>query len=291
MTQHDKKMLVLGVTGKQGGAVARHLLAKGFPNVHALVRTAGSPHTRLLTEQGITLELGDLDESAQLEAAMNDASGVFAVLPLDQLGPEVEIRRGKSVAEAAKKAKVQHFIYSSAAGADRSEGVADFHAKYVVEEHIRALGLPASIVRPAALMENALTFEHPRLVDGVAVFRVAIHPQTRRQMIAVDDIGMVVADLFAHPDQSIGQTLEIAGDELTNLQMAEIYTKVTGQPARFEEQPIEEVRAFNPDFAKMLAWQNDHSFGADIAHLRAVYPELTTFEAWLAQHRQAVIAQ
>jgi len=75
------------------------------------------------------------------------------------------------------------------------------------------------------------------------------------------------------------------------LDMAAIYTRVTGQPARFEEQPIEEVRAFNPDFANMLAWQNDHSFGADIAHLRAVYPELTTFEAWLAQHRQAVIPQ
>jgi hypothetical protein len=106
-----------------------------------------------------------------------------------------------------------------------------------------------------------------------------------------DDIGMVVADLFARPDTSIGKTLEIAGDELTNLQMAEIYTKVTGQPARFEEQPIEEVRAFNPDFAAMLTWQNDHSFGADIVQLRAAYPLLTTFEAWLAQHRLAVMPQ
>ena len=291
MMQHDKKILVLGATGKQGGAVARHLMARGFTNVHALVRTAESPNTRLLTEQGITLELGDLDESAQLEAAMNDAYGVFSVLPLDQLGPEVEIRRGKSMAEAAKQANVPHFIYSSAAGADRSEGVADFSAKYVVEEHIRALGLPASVVRPAALMENVLTFEHPRLVGGVAVFRVAIHPQTRRQMISVDDIGMIVADLFARPDHSISQTLSIAGDQLTGLQMAEIYTKVTGQPARYEEQPIEEVQAFNLDFAKMLAWQNDHSFGANIAHLRAVYPEFTTFEAWLAQHRQAVMPQ
>ena len=291
MMQQNKKILVLGATGKQGGAVARHLLAKGFTNVHAFVRTAESPKTRLLTEQGITLELGDLDDLVQLEATMQDAYGVFAVLPLDQLGPEVEIRRGKSVAVAAKSAKVQHFIYSSAAGADRSEGVADFSAKYVVEEHIRALGLPASIVRPAALMENVLTFEHPRLVDGVAVFRVAIHPETRRQMVAVDDIGMIVADLFARPDHSLGQTLEIAGDELTGLQMAEIYTKVTGHPARYEEQPIEEVQAFNPDFAKMLAWQNDHSFGADLAHLRAVYPELTTFEAWLTQHRLAVMPQ
>jgi uncharacterized protein YbjT (DUF2867 family) len=291
MMQHDKKILVLGATGKQGGAVARHLLARGFTNVHALVRTAESPNTRLLSEQGITLAIGDLDESATLQAAMHDAYGVFAVLPLDQFGPEVEIRRGKSVAEAAKSAQVQHFIYSSVAGADRSEGVADLHAKYVIEQHIRALGLPTSVVRPAALMENLLTFELPRLVDGVAVFRIAIHPESRRQMIAVEDIGMIVADLFARPDHSIGQTLAIAGDELTGLQMADIYTKVTGQPARYEEQPIEEVRVFSPDAAAIYAWQNEHSFGVDLVHLRTVYPKLSTFEAWLDQHRLAVMPQ
>src|SRR5579872_111112 len=159
MMQHDKKILVLGATGKQGGAVARHLLANGFTNVHALVRTAESPNSRLLTKQGITLELGDLDESATLQAAMHDTYGVFAVLPLDQFGPEVEIRRGKNVAEAAKSAQVQHFIYSSVAGADRSEGVADFYPKYVIKQHTRPLGLPASVVRPAALMKTLLPFK------------------------------------------------------------------------------------------------------------------------------------
>jgi hypothetical protein len=44
-------------------------------------------------------------------------------------------------------------------------------------------------------------------------------------------LGMIVADLFARPDYSIGQTLKIAGDELT------------GQRARYEEQPIEEGQA------------------------------------------------
>ena len=39
----------------------------------------------------------------------------------------------------------------------------------------------------------------------------------------------------------------------------------------------------------MLAWQNNYSFEADLAHLRAVYLELTTFEAWLDQHRPAVM--
>lgn len=291
MIQSNEKILVLGTSGQQGGAVAQHLLESGFTNVHAFVRSAQSDRARLLAEQGITLEIGDIDDSTSLKVAMKDAYGVFSVMPFDMQGPEVEIRRGQTVADVAEAAQVRHFVYSSAAGADRSDGVADFYAKYVIEEHIRELGLPASIVRPAGFMENLMTFEHPRLVDGVAVIRVAIHPDIKRQMIATDDIGLIVADLFARPNTFIGKTFEIASDEASGLEMVQIYSKVTGQPARYEEQPIEEVQAFNPDFARMINWQNEHSFGADLAHLRATYPHLTTFEAWLTRHRAAVMPQ
>ena len=108
-------------------------------------------------------------------------------------------------------------------------------------------------------------------------------------MIAVDYIGMVVADVFARPDKFIGKTLEIAGDEATGPQIAVICEKVTGQPARFEEQPIEEVRAFDRDFAAMFTWLNERGFQADIAELRADYPGLATFETWLDQHSPAVV--
>jgi uncharacterized protein YbjT (DUF2867 family) len=97
--------------------------------------------------------------------------------------------------------------------------------------------------------------------------------------------------MFDRPDKFTGETVEIAGDELTGPQVASIYTHVTGQPARFEEQPVEEVRAFNPDFAAMFTWLNDHGFRADIAGLRAEYPALTTFEAWLTRHGAAVTPQ
>ena len=185
-------------------------------------------------------------------------------------------------------AGVQHFIYSSTGGADRSHGVAHFHTKYVVEQDVHQLGLPASIIRPALFMENFTSFERPRLVNGVAVFRVPAHPDTRRQMIAVDDIGMVAADMFARPGTFIGRTLEIAGDELTGPQVAERYTRVTGQPARYEEQSIDEVRASNPDFAAMFTWLNEYGFRADISRLRIDYPQLTAFETWLTQHTGAV---
>jgi uncharacterized protein YbjT (DUF2867 family) len=108
-------------------------------------------------------------------------------------------------------------------------------------------------------------------------------------MIAVDDIGMVAADMFSRPGTFIGRTLEIAGDELTGPQVAERYIHITGQPARYEEQPIDEVRAFNPDFAAMFTWLNEEGFRADIASLRIDYPQLTAFEPWLTQHTRAVM--
>jgi uncharacterized protein YbjT (DUF2867 family) len=287
----DGKILVLGATGSQGGAVARELVRSGFSDVHALARSTGSSRAPQLAEQGIALEAGELDDSESVSAAMRGAYGVFCVLPLDQQGQETEIRRGRGVAYAAERAGVQHFIYSSVGGADRSEGVAHFHTKYVVEEHIRSLSLPASIVRPAGYMDNFATFERPRLVDGVAVFRVPIHPQSRRQMIAASDIGMVVADMFTRPGDFLGTALEIAGDELTGQQVTEEYTRVTGQPARYEVQPIDEVRAYSPEFADMYGWLDKHGFGADIGRLRADYPRLTTFAEWLSQHRDAVVPQ
>jgi len=297
MTQKEKQMspfaekiLVLGATGKQGGAVARRLLAGGFTKIHALVRADTDPATSRI-DQRITREVGDLDDGVSLDAAIAGAYGVFSVLPLDQNGPGTEIRRGQRVADAASRAGVQHFIYSSTGGADRAEGVPHFHTKYVIEQYVRELRLPASVLRPALLMENFTAFERPRLTGDAAVFSAAVHPATRRQMVAVEDIGIIAADFFGHPDESIGRTLEIAGDELTGPEVADTYTEVTGQPALFQEQPIEEVRAFDADFAAMFTWVTKHSFGADIGKLRELYPGLSTFASWLRQHAPAVVPQ
>ena len=68
-------------------------------------------------------------------------------------GPEGEERQGKLLASLAAEAGVQHFVYCSAGGVDRHSGVPHFESKHAIEEHIRALGLPATILRPAAFME------------------------------------------------------------------------------------------------------------------------------------------
>ena len=64
--------------------------------------------------------------------------------------------KGKLLASAAADAGVRHFVYTSAGGADRQSGIPHFESKWRVEQHIRSLGLPATILRPAAFMDNFL---------------------------------------------------------------------------------------------------------------------------------------
>ena len=68
MTDKDGLVLVAGATGRQGGAVVRHLRAKGW-KLRALTRNPDSYAARQLAERGIELVQGDLDDPGSLERA------------------------------------------------------------------------------------------------------------------------------------------------------------------------------------------------------------------------------
>jgi uncharacterized protein YbjT (DUF2867 family) len=276
-------VVVIGGTGRQGGAVARELLQRGWA-VRALVRDVDKPAARALQEQGATLVQGDLDDIASVRAALADAYGVYSVqTPLTPVGIEGEVRQGKTVAEAAKNVGVAHVVYSSVDGAERNSGVPFFEGKWAIEQHLRMLELPTTVLRPTAFMDNFAT-NRPQLLDGKILVRSAWHPDTRVQMIATTDIGVFAAEAFERPEDYIGQAVALAGDELTGPQIAEAFQEVTGTPARFEEQPIEEIRAFSNDLAMMFEWiDNNGHDNADITALRKRHPELRTLRSWLKE--------
>jgi uncharacterized protein YbjT (DUF2867 family) len=280
MNNNDRMILVTGATGKQGGAVARHLLADGW-RVRALVRDPNSPAAKALAAKGVELAQGDLEDRGSLESALHGAYGVFSVQTFaGPDGPAGETRQGKLLADVAKAEGVQHFVYSSVGGAERHTGIPHFESKWQIEEHIRDLGLPATIFRPVFFMDNLRApWSAPR--DGVLA--VGLRPATRLQMVAVDDIGAFVALAFARPQEFTGKEIELAGDALTMPEVADAFTRVTGQPVRFVEVPLEQVRSRSEEVAKMYAWFNDHGYDADIEALRRLHPGLMDFETWLRQ--------
>jgi len=111
--------------------------------------------------------------------------------------------------------------------------------------------------------------------------------------IAANDIGAFVALAFERPEEFIGKELEIAGSELTNLEAAQVFSRVLGKPIRFQKLPMPVVRMFlGREFQQMFHWFNESGFQADIAALRKDYPEihLHTLEEWLREegwHKRA----
>lgn len=277
---NDPLILVTGATGQQGGAVARHLLADGW-RVRALTRNTARPAARALAQLGADVIQGDLEHPDSLSAALADVYGVFAVQTNWEDGVESEVRQGTNLAELSRAAGVQHFVYTSVGGADRKSGVPHFESKAEIERQVGALDLPFTIVRPVFFMENFATVFRPTSgVDGTVQLALALPPDRRLQLIAVDDIGAIVARIFAHRDAFLGRSMEIAGDELTPVQIVAEMSRVLGTLVRYVRLPIDVVRAFNEDVALNFLWLTEHGYKADIAGVRRLYP-MTRFDRWL----------
>lgn|SRR5690606_9093354 len=280
MDKQGKTIVVFGATGQQGGATTRHLLKNGW-QVRAVTRDPNKPAAQALVDLGAEVVTADMEDRSSLDSVLQGAYGVFSVQNfwLPEVGFDGEIRQGKNVADAAKAANVQHFVYTSVGGAERNSGIPHFESKWQIEQHIGQLGLPTTIFRPVAFMENFATYGGPR--NGV--LSSAMHPDVPLQLIAADDIGAFVALAFENPEEYIGKAIELAGDSLTNPQMAEVMSRVSGETIVYQEMPLEQMRQMNEEYAKMMEWFNQHGYQADIPALRRIYPPLRTFESFLRE--------
>jgi uncharacterized protein YbjT (DUF2867 family) len=133
-------------------------------------------------------------------------------------------------------------------------------------------------LRPVFFMDN-FNWVRPYILSGILA-TLALRPETRLQLIAVDDIGGIAALAFAQPQQFIGKAIEIAGDDLTFPQQAEVFSKVIGRPIRYAPELVQ--RWGEGEEGEILnRWFDEQGYKADIPALRAIYPALMDFEAFL----------
>lgn len=278
-----KVILVTGATGQQGGSVARELLSAGY-SVRAMTRNPESEKARELKDLGAEVIKGDFDDLNSVKKAVEGVWGVFAVQNTWEAGVEKEEEQGKNFARIAKEAGVHHYVYASVASSDRNTGIPHFDNKYRVEQTVKDLGFPSyTILRPVFFMENWLTpWFKPAIDEGNLA--IGIKPDTKLQMVAVEDIGKYGLWAFQDYENLNGRVIEIAGDELTMPETAEIVNSVNGKKVKFFQVPIEEVRKFSEDFALMLEWFDKTGYDADInktANESGIKP--TQFNEWAKQ--------
>ncbi|GAA2909798.1 hypothetical protein Acy02nite_25340 [Actinoplanes cyaneus] len=296
-------VLVAGATGQQGGAVTRKLLTAGLA-VRALVRDPHTPKAKAVAALGAELVTGDLRDRASLAAAVDGVRAVFSV----QM-PEVrdgaydfggELRQGINLVEAASAAGVPQFVHSSVSGLDQLATAPGhdtgrwaplepyYAAKAGVEDRVREAGFSVwTLIRPAFFMENFLLSAAYLLPRGAAGGIVTVlRPSTRLSLVAVDDIGAVVAEAVAHPRRFHRVELELASDYLPMTAIADTLSDALGVPLTAPDMTESEALAAGmPPYAGLpMELMNVAGQPARPEFARALGVPLTSFDRWAHEH-------
>ena len=309
----NRIITVFGATGAQGGGLARALLADpagGFA-VRAVTRKPDSDAARALARAGAEVVAADLDDAASVGRALAGAWGAFCVTNFwEHFSPERELAQAGAMADGAARAGLQHVIWSTLEDtrtflAPDGTRMPVLMGKYNVP-HFDAKGeadriftsrVPTTLLYTSFYWDNLIHFGMgpKKGADGVLAFTLPMADK-RLSGIAAEDIGKCACGIFREGAVHVGRSVGIAGEHLSGAQMAAELTKALGQEVRYNAVTPAQYRGFGFPGAEDLG--NMFQFYAEFeeAFMRArpveaarrLNPELQTFAAFLARHKDRI---
>lgn len=277
----DDVIVVTGATGRQGGSVARHLLADGW-RVRGVTRSPDSPAAQRLAALGAEMVRADMADPEAMRDACAGSHGVFNVQNPMSAGQQDELAQGRNVVDAAAEAGVAHLVYGSAGPGTPGTGVAAWDVKLEVAGHARSRGVPLTVLRPMAFMELMTDKD---LYPAVAAWHLMprmIGEERPLPWLSADDLGVVAARAFGDPGSYVGADLALAADLRTIAECREIWRRATGRSPRRFPMPVWLFERFTgPDLTRMWRWLATHEVDVDLAATRSHHPDAATVEEFV----------
>jgi uncharacterized protein YbjT (DUF2867 family) len=244
------RVLVVGATGTQGGAVVDALLADDADfEVFGLTRDPDSAAAERLRERGVTVVTGDATdrESVDRVLAETHVDGVFL---MTTGGADTERRQGETVVAAAAAAGVDHLVFSSGGNAGGGSHVPHVAAKFAVEQRLRESGLRWTILRPHSFVDNLA-----RSRDAIAEGRLAFPIPEGERFAFVDhrDIGRLAVRAFRDPARFDEETIELAGAVASLPELADAVSDVLDRSVDPEHLPPAAMGDGMATFAAFMA--------------------------------------
>jgi uncharacterized protein YbjT (DUF2867 family) len=311
----DKKIIaVLGATGAQGGGLVRAIAGDraGDFAVRAVTRDPNSDKALALAAAGAEVVRADVDDTSSLERAFSGAHGAFCVTFFwNHFSADTEIAEVRNMARAAKRAGVQHAIWSTLEDSrtfiplddDRMPTlmgkykVPHFDAKGEANHFFTDAGVPTTFLLTSFYWDNFIYFGSgpQRAPDGSLALTFPMGDK-KLPAIAAADIGKCAYGLFKRGPEFIGKTVGIAGEHLTGAELASKMSRALGQPIRYNDVPPEVYRSFGfpgaDDLGNMFQFKrdfNEYFCGArSVEFSRSLNPELQTFDQWLKAHGREI---
>ncbi len=310
----DKKVIaVVGATGAQGGGVARSILdePEGDMTCRALTRDPDSDAARALAARGAEVVQADLDDEKSLTKAFERAHGAYCMTNFfEHFSADKELEQASNLARAASAAGIRHAIWSSQEDArnwfpledDRLptlQGrykVPNFDAKGEANRFFTDNDVPTTFLFTSFFWDNFLSVAAPmRGEDGVLGLTLAM-ADMKNPGIAAEDVGRCAHGIFKRRDDFVGETIGIAAEHPTAVEMADALGRALGEEVRYNAVPFEVFRAFPFPGADLAAntWQfvaetnEEYCARRDIDLSRSLNPRLQTLTEWLSDNKDRI---
>lgn len=275
------KILVYASTGKQGRIASKLLVDAGF-NVRGSTRNLEGEHALDLANYGVEMVYSDFDDAQSIEAAVTGVDGLYLIVP-SALGHD-DLGYARRVIEPAEKAGVEHLVYLSYLSADPDVGY-EKAPKQLTENFIREeQNIPYTIIRSVEFMEDFNEWWKDEILENG--FADPKDDDFLRQFIAGKDLAGFMVRAFQNPDEWKGNSIGVAGDEMTNVELAAIVSRVVGREVPFKKITWEE---WHEDYGipmpivEIWKWYNESRLAADIEALKEDYPDLQSLEDFLRE--------
>lgn len=305
-----KIITVFGATGAQGGGLVKAILEDPDSEfaVRAVTRDSQSEKAKALVSLGAEVVSADADDEASVERALEGAYGAFFVTFFwEHLSPDKETKTIQNYAEAAKKAGIQHAIWSTLEDTrvlvplsdnrmptlQEKYKVPHFDAKGEGDKFFKDLGIPTTFLVTSFYWDNFIHFGMgPKQMEDGSLAIVMPMGDKKLPGIAAEDIGRVAYGIFQKgPQEMAGKTIGIMGEALTGSEMAAQLSNALGKEIKYVDIEPDAYRAFGfpgaDDIGNMFQYKrdfNDRFLSArSVERSRELNPKLKSFATWLRE--------
>lgn len=274
-------VLVGGATGRQGGAVARHLLEATGYEVRALTRSPESEPARRLSDLGATITQGDLLDVESMERALSGVDRAFFMTDHASAGGvDRERAQGSNVIDAAESQGVDHLVFSSTVDADIAEDVPHFASKRDVETRVLESSVAGTVLRPSAFYQN---FEDVNAAIPAGFLMFPMNSGAKLPMFDVRDLGKATAEVLADPAEHAGEVYDVCEGLYTMEDVTDAMSSVGDVPVRPVSMPTRLIGVMEDDsIARMFDWFNEYGKTRDGPETE-LDVELTDLETYLRE--------
>ncbi|KAM0255744.1 hypothetical protein ACHAQJ_005498 [Trichoderma viride] len=283
-----RQILVIGGTGAQGIPVVKALSESKRYGVRVFTRNSKSRRAlELATLQNVTFFEGSQDNLEDLRDAFKGVYGAWVNMDGFTLGEKNEGFYGVRAYEIARHQGVKHYIWANSDYALRKAG---WDEKYHWG-HNDAKGRIGDLIlsHGQETMKTTLFSTGPymdMLLDGMYLPQeqddgsfVWANPASdgKIPLIALADVGVYNLWIFDNPHESAGLDLEVATDQVSMVDIAKTFTKVTGKKAVHKQLPIDEYMEIAEPYPNAPA---NWAAGPDAARDKSTMTWKENFTAW-----------